>query len=521
MRRGAWYVIMCAVFLTASVAAFAQQPTKEEMSGPYVPRSEYERLKQDFEALKAQVEQLQQHSAMTTAKPVQQFIPGQEQALKETDQRERAQGFELLPGGDLTPGWERVRAPGWMGPGRRALKSVRIARAGDMDLFMGLDTVGRLQGLTQRHVKDTVGSDSVLPSQLSPGFQTAFGNLSFLADFNNQMEVYFDVFIADRPHQDQLQGDEGYILLKELPDALGDTQLAKTFFEAIDIKAGQFELDFGDAHYRRSLNAAVQRNPLIGNYVVDPRDTEIGIEVSSDDGYFPVNWLVGVGSGSDTEDFQKNHGPSLHGKLWGHPLDKLRTAASIYWVDQAGTPSSSSGRTNLFRANRSGGPYAGILDNSSAPGEVFPIAGKKVLATQFDATWEGKLLELYGNFGWVQDGDNNGNLSGSPRTSWLYYAAEGNYHFTDRLYAAARYSGAAAQRLVAAAASTRDVASDGLVHRIQFGGGYWLTKTVLLKAEYVYQLYSGFSSTGSQVSGVDVWRHPHFQGVTTEASFAF
>ena len=190
-------------------------------------------------------------------------------------------------------------------------------------------------------------------------------------------------------------------------------------------------------------------------------------------------------------------------------------------MDQSKTPSGSSSRTNLFRANRSGGPYAGILDNSSAPGEVFPVTGKRVLATQVDATWEGNPVEWYGHFGWVQDGDNNGNLSDSPRTSWLYYAAEGSHHFTPRLYGALRYSGAATLRLVSAADSSRDVGSDGLVHRIQLGGGYWLTKTVLLKAEYVYQLYSGFSSNSSQVSGVDVWRHPHFNGVITEASFAF
>ena len=518
MRRAVCGVAVCVTFLTMNAAAFGQQPAEEEASGQYVPRSEYERLKKDFEALKAQVQQIQQHTSTATG---QQSVQAREPGLREAKESEPRQGFELLPGSDLTPGWERIRAPGWMGPGHRASKSVRIARAGDMDLFMGLDTVGRFQYLTQGNVKDTVGSDSVLPGQLSPGFQTAFGNLSFLADFDKQMEVYFDMFIADRPHQDHPQGDEGYILLRSLPDPLGDTPLVKAVFDTIDVKAGQFELDFGDAHYRRSLNATVQRNPLIGNYVIDPRDTEIGMEVSSDEGRFPVNWLVGVGSGSDTEDFQKNHGPSLHGKLWAYPLKQLRTSSSIYWVDQSKTPSGSSSRTNLFRANRSGGPYAGVLDNSSAPGEVFPVTGKRVLATQVDATWEGDPVEWYGHFGWVQDGDNNGNLSGSPRTSWLYYAAEGSYHFTPRLYGALRYSGAAAQRLVAAADSSRDVGSDGLVHRIQLGGGYWLTKTVLLKGEYVYQLYSGFSSTGSQVSGVDVWRHPHFQGVLAEASFAF
>lgn len=515
--RVATLVALFATCLATSPVAFCQQAAEREAAGEYVPRSEYERLKNDFEALKAQVQQLQQRASTATGQSVQVREPG----LREAKASGPRQGLDLLPGSDLTPGWERIRAPGWMGPGHRSAKSVRIARAGDMDLFMGLDTVGRLQYLTQRNVKDTVGGDSVLSGQLSPGFQTAFGNMSFLADFDNQLEVYFDVFIADRPHQDQLQGDEGYMLLRRLPDGLGEAQLVQAIFDTVDIKAGQFELDFGDAHYRRSLNAAVQRNPLIGNYVVDPRDTEIGIEVSSDEGRFPINWLLGFGSGSDTEDFQKNHGPSLHAKFWGYPLKQLRTSSSIYWVDQAKTPSGSSSRTNLFRANRSGGPYAGILDNSSAPGEVFPVTGKRVFATQADATWEGDPVELYGHFGWVQDSDNNGNLSGSPRTSWLYYAAEGSYHLTPRLYGALRYSGAAAMRLVSAANSSLDVGSDGLVHRIQIGGGYWLTKTVLLKGEYVYQLYSGFSSSGAQVSGVDVWRHPRFQGVITEASFAF
>ena len=520
MRTGSLTALIGLLLSTSSVAFGEQPPTPGEASDHYVPRAEYERLKQDFATLKQQVRQIQQQASVTTAN--REAPQGRaRQVVSDANNREPRSGLELLPGSEFTPGWERIRAPGWMGPGHRATKGVPIARAGDMDLFMGLDTVGRLQYLTQRNVKDTVGSDSVLPGQLSPGFQTAFGNLSFLADFDKQLEVYFDVFIADRPHQDQLQGDEGYILLRGVPDAFGEARWAKTIFDTIDIKAGQFELDFGDAHYRRSLNAAVQRNPLIGNYVIDPRDTEIGVEVSSDEGRFPINWLVGVGSGSDTEDFQKNHGPSLHGKLWGYPLEHLRASSSIYWVDQAKTPSGSSSRTNLFRANRSGGPYAGILDNSSAPGEVFPVSGKRVFATQFDTTWEGDPVELYGHIGWVQDGDTNGNLSGSPRTSWLYYATEGSYHFTPRLYGALRYSGAAAQRLVSSASSSLDVGSDGLVHRLQLGGGYWLTKAVLLKAEYVYQLYSGFSSEGSQVSGVDVWRNPHFQGMITEASFAF
>ncbi len=503
--RAASIVVVGVMFLTAGPAAFGQQSAVEKAQEQYVPRSEYERLKEAFEKLQRQVEQIQKQTSTTTERRVQQGI-------------EEKKEFGPSPESELRPGWER-RVRGRIGSGHRDAMDVRIANTGDMDLFMGVDTVGRFQYLAQGHVADTVGSNSTLSGPLSPGFQTAYGNFSFLADFDRWLEVYFSVFIADSPHPDKLQGDEGYMLIRELPDSVGKTRLGEALFDAVDIKAGQFELDFGDAHYRRSINAAVQRNPLIGNYVVDPRSTEIGVEVSGDEGRFPADWLIGVGSGGETGDFQKNHGLSLHGKVGGRPAEQLNVSSSIYWVDQSDSPISS--RTNLFRANRSGGPYAGVLDNSAAPGEVFLTAGQNVLAAQFDATWEGNPLEGYAHIGWVQDSDTNGNAAETPKESWLYYAAEGTYHVTDRLYTAARYSGAAAQHLVSAASSSRDVNSDGFVHRIQVGGGYWLTKAMLLKAEYVYQLYTGFSSNGSQVSGVDVWNDPSFQGVITEASFAF
>lgn len=506
-------VTTAALLFSATPVALGQQ-SEGEASDQYVPRSEYERLKQDFEVLKAQVKQLQQHTADAVAQPTRVSTEEGGRA------GERAQSrFALLPNGELRPGWERVRAPGWMGPGHLDKMNARIAQAGELDLYMGVDTVGRLQWLSQGHVQDSVGSDSILPGPLSPGFQTAYGNFSFLADIERKLEMYFNVFIADSPHPDRMQGDEGYLLVRELPGTLGETPWLRSLFETVEVKAGQFELDFGDAHYRRSLNAAVQRNLLIGNYVVDPRTTEIGVEVSSDEGRFPVNWLVGVGSGGETGDFQKNHALSLHGKLWGCPIEHLRTSSSIYWTDQSKSPTNS--RTNLFRANRSGSPYAGVLDNSSAAGDVLPTTGQRVLATQFDATWEADPVEVYGHFGWVQDGDNNGNTNGSPRSSWLYYALEGSYHFTPRLYGALRYSGASALRLVSAASSSRDVDSGGLVHRVQLGGGYWLTKTILTKLEYVYQLYNGFEADGSQVSGVDTWLDPSFHGMLAEVSFAF
>jgi len=521
-----------ALFTTIAVLVGGVTPVmgydgdQKDKSKEYVPRSEYEQLKkmfeqerEDYQQLKNEVEALKQAQQKAPQTPHEQLA---QMAEKPKEKTVGSKGLEILPPNEITPGWERARAPGWMTPSRLNTKSVRISKMNDMDLYMGLDTVGRFQALTQDNVADTVGTDSIPSRRLRPGFQTAFGNMSFLADFNKQMEVYFDIFLADKPHQNQLQGDEGYMLIRELPSPVGDNPWAKSIFDHINVKAGQFETDFGDSHYRRSINAAVQRNPLVGGYLIDPRATEIGMEVYTDDGALPipVNAMVGFGSGTDTGDFRQGHQFSVHGKLWANPIEKLRTSASIYAVDHSHNSTSQS-RTNLFRANRSGGSYSGIFDDGTSPGDITPGAGQKVLATQFDVTWEGNPLELYSHVGWVQDADTNGSTAGTPTESWLYYAAEGVWRFTDRFYAAARYSGAAADRLPSSADSSLDVDSKGLAHRFQVGLGYWLTKTVLFKAEYVYQMFNGFKSNGSQVSGVDAWDNPKFNGAISEVSFSF
>ncbi|PIQ82285.1 MAG: hypothetical protein COV76_04495 [Candidatus Omnitrophica bacterium CG11_big_fil_rev_8_21_14_0_20_64_10] len=496
--------------VTAAPAAWADEGM--------VSRAEYEQLKSEFEALKREVRELRKTS-QTTEQQVQQTAQKQEQVLATVRGAEK-RGVELLPESALKPGWERARVPGWMDAGKLKFMNARIARAGEMDVYMGVDTVGRFQALAQDDVVDSVGASSVVSKHLSPGFQTAYGNLSFLADFDNDVELFFDIFIADKPHADQLQGNEGYILLRDLPGPLGETSWGQALFDKVDIKLGQFELDYGDSHYRRSTNASSWRNPLVGNYVIDPRSTEVGGEILSHPGdLLPFGWLVGVGSGGETQDFQKNHGLSLHGKVWGNPAENLRLSSSVYWVDHAKNPASS--RANLFRSNRSGGPYAGVLDDGSAPGQVVVGAGQDLFAAEAALTWERNPWEFFSQFGWVRDHDSNGSSGGTPSNAWLYYSGEGKYNFTERLYGALRYSGAKALALTSASDSTRDLGSDGIVHRIQVGGGYWLTKTLLLKGEYVFQQYDGFDADGSQVSGVDAWLDPNFRGVIAEASFSF
>ena len=97
--------------------------------------------------------------------------------------------FELFPESELKPGWERVRAADWMSLGRLGQFGVQIARAGSMDLYMGLDTVGRVFAWDQSNVED----GGIAPGSLEPGFDTAFGNVSFLADFSFMAGWFFSM----------------------------------------------------------------------------------------------------------------------------------------------------------------------------------------------------------------------------------------------------------------------------------------------------------------------------------------
>jgi hypothetical protein len=388
---------------------------------------------------------------------------------------------------------------------------LKIGQWNDMDLLMGFDAVTRFQILDQH---DVYSAGARQPG-LEPGFQTPFGDLSFLANFGDRMDIYYDLYLASRPHEETTYGHEGFIVFHQMPGELAENDLISAFFEVADVKVGAFDIDFGDSRYRRSNNARVRNNPLVGNFVVDPETEEIGMEIYSKPTV--LNWLVGLTSGTTTGHVDKGGGFGMHGKLWTEVNSNLRVAASVYGVDHSGNGTGypvGGDKSSLFSGSRSGGPYDEVIGGGNAPGQILPTNGQDMVAVQGDVTWNCWPWELYGNIGRTRDSDINGSAAGSPEESWNYAAAEVVYHLTSSLYSAARYSGAYADKI-------NNISSDGVVNRIQAGGGYWISRTMLIKLEYVYQWYDEFNPAEGQVSSSDVWRNPSFNGVILEASFSF
>ncbi len=366
-------------------------------------------------------------------------------------------------------------------------------------LRLGMDAATAWQALD--HEGDTLAS-------LSPGFQAAVGNLYLSAGLVKGIDVYAEFYMGSKGHQGQFYDREGYVMLSELPESWDILGLNRVL-EHVDVKAGHFEIDFGNQHRFRSDNAQVQRNPLIGNFIVDENTVEAGFEVIGHAGM--VHALAGYGGGVTTENFLDERGSSLHGKVWLEPADsRWNVAASVYRVDHSDTPAKSKGGswTELFSGNRSGSRYSKVLNGGGDAGQVNFGAGKDVTAWQMDAFYQAGRVWLNGMVGGFEDADMNGTDEGTPSETWSFYGVEGKIDvIPQRLYGAARYGRATTDRL-------NDVPMDAYTDRVQLGLGWWMFDNMLFKTEYVTQRFRDFTA----VRWMD---EPEFSGFLIEGSLSF
>src|SRR5207247_968463 len=296
---------------------------------------------------------------------------------------------------------------------------LKVSDSETSKLYITLNTVGTLQALQQQNVFDATGKDL---GKLSPGMQTAYGDLGFLGQFGKKQEIemYFDLYLASRNHPSTTYGNQGYLLVKDVPENLQSLKFLRPIFKRIDLKAGAFLVDFGDQEQHRSNNALVQKNPLIGNFVIDPNFVSVGVQAMSKPGRF--GWVVAGTNGTNTEDFSTGRGNAFNGKLYVYPIKPLRLSGSYYRVNHQ---ESATSRATLFSGNRSGERYGAVLGGGQAPGSVLPNTGKDLAAYQGDVTFDDAKIpvKLYGHYGFVLDNDVNGPLPGTPEERWTYYAS--------------------------------------------------------------------------------------------------
>src|SRR5688572_14006510 len=146
------------------------------------------------------------------------------------------------------------------------------------------------QGLAHENRANPVLVNGVNTNQLvtiGRGFNNAVANLNVNAQLAPGIRVAMTSYLSARHHQETWVKD-GYILIDDSPI---DNALLKGIMKYTTMKVGHFEINYGDAHFRRSDNGNAMYNPFIGNYILDAFTTEVGAEI-----YLRHEGVIAMGS---------------------------------------------------------------------------------------------------------------------------------------------------------------------------------------------------------------------------------
>lgn len=364
---------------------------------------------------------------------------------------------------------------------------------------VGGDFALQFQGLEHSNATDNLYG-------LVPDFNLPTANLNIDALLGDGIRMHLRTYLASRHHNETwVKG--GHINIDKL-DFIRDGFLSRVM-EKTGIKVGLDEINYGDAHFRRTDNADAINNPLVGNLIMDAFTTEAFAEVT-----IRTNRIIGVLGVSNgklnqnvtvTDRSNSDNRLSFYGKLGydGQPGDELRVRLTGSWYLNSGTTTG----TYLYGGDRTGSRYYSVLvpegeDDVFTSGRFNPRFSQ-ITALQVNPFVKFRGLEFFGIYEYAGGGEADGNGSYNQLGSELLYRFGGDEQF----YGAGRYNLVSGRQ--AENASVRKIS------RMNVGGGWFVTGNILAKVEYVWQDYSGDGWTGQ------TFRDAKFSGIMIEGVITF
>ena len=364
----------------------------------------------------------------------------------------------------------------------------------------------QVQDLSHSNTAVPVMSSGINTNQLSDigfGFNNSTANLYLNAQLAPGVRVALTSYLSSRHHNETWVKD-GYIQIDESPI---DLTPLKMLFNIATVRVGHMEINYGDAHFRRSDNGNAIYNPFVGNYIMDAFTTEIGGEV-----YLKTSNVIAMGAitggeirGTVTNPGQR--GPAFIGKLgydrrWNEDL-RFRLTGSMYRTDKSAS-------NTLYGGDRAGSRYYWVTENVQATetAQAFsdlinPGFKNKVTAFQVNPFVQFRGVEL---FGVIEQAEGRASTEAVDR-QWHQYALDGVYRFaTNKLFVGARYN--------KAQGDLPGITDEVGARRVQVGGGWFILPGLLAKAEYVKQTYFGYPPTNLKNGG-------QFDGLMLEGVVAF
>jgi len=340
--------------------------------------------------------------------------------------------------------------------------------------------------------------------EIGGGFNNANANLYLDAQLAKGIRVALTSYLSSRHHNETWVKD-GYLLIDASPIDVDALNLLMAF---VTIKAGHFEINYGDAHFRRTDNGNALYNPFVGNLILDAFTTEIGGEV-----YVRMGPLMAMGSltgGEVRGNVLRPADRSLAfiGKLGfdRQMNDKLRLRLTGSTFQQRSAISNT-----LYAGDRAGSRYYYVLESTTATesgnfrsGLINPNFADKVKSYMINPFAKYGGLEL---FGVIEKAKGRASTETALRTV-DQYAAEVVYRFLaeEKLFVGGRWNEVSGR--------LQGIANDVSTDRVQLSGGWFITPAIMLKGEWVKQSYNDFPAT-------DIRNGGKFDGFVVEGVVSF
>lgn len=353
---------------------------------------------------------------------------------------------------------------------------------------------------------DNENSKDVPLKEVGSNFNLATANLDLDVALYDGVRMHLRTYLSSRHHHEPyVKG--GYFQIDKL-DFISEG-FAESFMKHATIKVGHMENNYGDAHFRRSDNSETIFNPFVGNLIMDSFTTEVGAELyyRSDSGFLG---MLGFSNGKLNQNVKKSNGTTGGAAFlakFGYDKQssddfRFRLTGSLYNTGYAQS-------VYLYTADRTGSRYYDIMQDAEATKDNFrsgrfdPGFKNKITAVMFNPFIKYGGLEVFGTV----ELTSGQKLGEDDRRKAQQYAGEVIYRFgdTENFYLGTRYN------TVSAELQSGD---DININRFQLGAGWFMTKNILMKAEYVVQKYKDYPAG-------DLLEDGKFNGLTLEAAISF